>query len=655
MPRRHRSRATFDRNDPFRAILTDTSTDDVPIIFSNDGLRANIARRGDMPTPVGDVITSALFNLGDKYTLPYRYRIAHGEGGFRQLSLAHPASQLSTSEIYQDYADLITYYCSRSTFSIRHPVKVASSFYVKNPLADLNKYRDSSVMMERTEKLFRHPSSYFAYAGHIDRYYKYFQSNEFYSMEKKYQFMLKLDVSKCFSSIYTHTISWAIKDIDHGKLNNRAVSLGNDLDKCMQRMNYNETNGILIGPEFSRIFAEIILQAVDHNIEVELASEGILAGRDYDIRRYIDDYLIFSSEQSRLQRIKLTIAENLANFNMHLNEAKTESFSRPFQTAQSAVVDAAVAALDQFWKQNTTLVEHLEVRYTIANKVGNYARLAKSFLRVIKTVCHENGTDYGSVAPVLVASIDERIQRLVDSYDRNLVPHDHRQDQILMMMSLLEVSYFLYSVKPSVSSSYRIGRSTILAIRFCRQNLGEFMPVLCEHIIQQSNSFFDASIVEAGGAKLVQIERLNLLLSLTELPTEYFSRFSRVLEESAKHARDHFELCSIIFCAGRGKLLGKLAATIEMSVIAMVQAGLRPGFSARDCFLALDLISCPYLPRHLRSRVLVATVEGLSQSPLTQPEREVVLDDFAANPWFIKWDRIDLLREMTKRELNQVY
>ena len=42
----------------------------------------------------------------------------------------------------------------------------------------------------------------------------------------------------------------------------------------MQRLNYNETNGIVIGPEFSRIFAEIILQRVDKEVEKALYVNG---------------------------------------------------------------------------------------------------------------------------------------------------------------------------------------------------------------------------------------------------------------------------------------------------------------------------------------------------------------------------------------------
>lgn len=47
-------------------------------------------------------------------------------------------------------------------------------------------------------------------------------------------------------------------------------SVGVLWDKMMQEMNYNETNGIVIGPECSRIFAEVIMQYVDQMVEQQL-------------------------------------------------------------------------------------------------------------------------------------------------------------------------------------------------------------------------------------------------------------------------------------------------------------------------------------------------------------------------------------------------
>ena len=51
----------------------------------------------------------------------------------------------------------------------------------------------------------------------------------------------------------------------------KSFNFEQDFDKFMQHVNYNETAGIAIGPEFSRIFAEIIFQSIDVKAEIKLA------------------------------------------------------------------------------------------------------------------------------------------------------------------------------------------------------------------------------------------------------------------------------------------------------------------------------------------------------------------------------------------------
>src|SRR5689334_21266860 len=117
---------------------------------------------------------------------------------------------------------------------------------------------------------------------------------------------MEFDVSKCFYHIYTHSICWAVKDKYSAKLNATTSSFENDFDKLMQLSNYNETNGIVVGPEISRIFAEIILQQVDLNVlkKLETANLNLKSGVDYEIRRYVDDYFVFSNNSDTLDTVK---------------------------------------------------------------------------------------------------------------------------------------------------------------------------------------------------------------------------------------------------------------------------------------------------------------------------------------------------------------
>ncbi|WP_237156673.1 RNA-directed DNA polymerase [Photobacterium leiognathi] len=150
-----------------------------------------------------------------------------------------------------------------------------------------------------------------------------------------------MDVSKCFESIYTHSISWATKNkkIIKSDQNTKISALfGQKLDKLMQSSNKNETNGIVVGPEFSRIFAEIILQTIDLNVIKKLENYNYKHQKDYDICRYIDDIFIFSNEITLNKKIFEIYTDELSKFNLHINESKTKKISRPFFTSKSRVI-----------------------------------------------------------------------------------------------------------------------------------------------------------------------------------------------------------------------------------------------------------------------------------------------------------------------------
>ena len=140
-------------------------------------------------------------------------------------------------------------------------------------------------------------------------------------------------MSKCFHNIYTHSISWAIKNKFIAK-RDRGVknSFDKDFDNLMQRSNYSETNGILIGPELSRIFAEIIFQDIDLRIISQLSEKGCKVGSDYDFRRYVDDYFLYFNDNNIKDKVIEVINAELFHYKMHLNEAKPIVTARPFIT-----------------------------------------------------------------------------------------------------------------------------------------------------------------------------------------------------------------------------------------------------------------------------------------------------------------------------------
>jgi len=155
------------------------------------------------------------------------------------------------------------------------------------------------------------------------------------SLEYKYIFIS--DITNCYPSIYTHSIVWAFIGKDNAKVllkhssqeiteyekeikNKHKNNIGTTIDCYIQKMEYQQTNGIPIGSIISDFIAELILGYVDMNVFKQLKEKGI---NDYKILRYRDDYRIFSNNKEEINEIAITLQEKLAEVNFQINSSKT--------------------------------------------------------------------------------------------------------------------------------------------------------------------------------------------------------------------------------------------------------------------------------------------------------------------------------------------
>lgn len=98
--------------------------------------------------------------------------------------------------------------------------------------------------------------------------------------------------------------------------------LGNQLDKLMRALNYDQTNGILVGNAVSRIISEIILCSVDEQISKKFP--------EISCCRFVDDYYIYVSKSSQIQEIISYIRTCLAQYELSFNENKIRITEGPF-------------------------------------------------------------------------------------------------------------------------------------------------------------------------------------------------------------------------------------------------------------------------------------------------------------------------------------
>ena len=141
-------------------------------------------------------------------------------------------------------------------------------------------------------------------------------------------YIAKADISNCYPSIYSHSISWALigkKDakLKSGKKFNKEWF--NKYDEVSRKIKNNETNGVLIGPHSSNLISEIVLVAVDFEME----------RKGYRYTRYIDDYTCYVATYNDAEQFFIDLASELKKFELSLNHKKSEILTLPFALSET--------------------------------------------------------------------------------------------------------------------------------------------------------------------------------------------------------------------------------------------------------------------------------------------------------------------------------
>lgn len=144
------------------------------------------------------------------------------------------------------------------------------------------------------------------------------------ALSLEFPYMGKTDISDCYGSIYTHSISWALHGKVQAKNGGRGSSLlGDYIDSEIQNMHSRQTVGIPQGSVLSDLIAEMVLGYADLLLSLELENDLVPVDCEYKILRYRDDYRIFASSREGVHSILLALMKVLSGLNFKLGAAKT--------------------------------------------------------------------------------------------------------------------------------------------------------------------------------------------------------------------------------------------------------------------------------------------------------------------------------------------
>lgn len=138
-----------------------------------------------------------------------------------------------------------------------------------------------------------------------------------------HNYALMADISRFYGTLYTHAIPWGL----HGKrwakanLNNAPVydaSLGARLDKAIRKGQDNQTIGIPVGPDTSRIIAEIVAVSIDARVQAELKLEAD------SIVRNVDDWYIGFDSAGQAEEAIAVLAAAARDYELEIHPEKTK-------------------------------------------------------------------------------------------------------------------------------------------------------------------------------------------------------------------------------------------------------------------------------------------------------------------------------------------
>lgn len=323
---------------------------------------------------------------------------------------------------------------------------------------------------------------------------------------------MKFDLQSCFDSIYTHTISWATAGgSDKVKVlpGYHGAWVGDAFDNLMQSVNARETNGIVIGPEFSRIFAEIILQYIDQKVEQELLNDEkkLRHKSNYECYRYVDDYFLFYNDEKDRKFFMESLTKWLKEFKLQISPSKTEEFERPFITKitlaklQTEDLLSDIFSVPLWEEVESKSIEEKEddtddvdsdKDNDILEKRFNIYLSANSINSRIKAIVRECGIEYRDIANYLLEKLSQRLDAFFNRYETGFKKYERlmskenadkeqieiksqRAQRMLTsyLVSLIDVVFFVFNSNRQVNTTLKLQKIMNTIVIYAKRH-GDF-------------------------------------------------------------------------------------------------------------------------------------------------------------------------------------
>lgn len=378
----------------------------------------------------------------------------------------------------------------------------------------------------------------------------------------------------------------------------------------------------------------------------------IFLSKDYQIYRYVDDYFIFYNDEHVFNKIRDTIQIKLKTYKLSLNKHKEETYSRPIITpitiAKKKIAKLISEKLEYKFEDKS---DHIEDEYKEGNIYVNQSSLSTDF----KSILADSGVTYSDILNYSLAVIERKTKKILVDYKTIKETESSARQLINALVSIINFTYFIYSVSPKVNSTIKLCRVIQQIILFIKdQKLGiEFQHIIFKCIFDNTCSILNKYSVN----KFTPIETLYLLVLLRQLGkyywldegmlTKYFNISNDGKNLKFESDLNYFSITTLLFYICDKKRYKQLRESLLEYINYLYSSRTDTLISDSEMVhLTLDLIACPFLDVNYKKSIL--DNYGILPSSV---KKIIEVNTF----WFTKWKDFNFAKELDSKLSNEVY
>jgi len=545
---------------------------------------------------------------------PLKYNILKGNDSFREMSVVQPFSAINLFlfiELYQK--DILYFFEKYHHFSIRYHKRSTDLFYKTRSNRATHYFSKQARIAEK--RSIQQMGNFYKIVP-FESINSFTDSRVWRMCNFQYRYYARMDYKSCFDSVYSHVYKWAIERITADSKDAKNSNLFITIDRILQNINGLSSNGLIVGPEFSRMIAEILLQFIDDNVKTSLLKEKLVFRRDYVVYRFVDDVFVFANSQENIDSIINTYKKISSDYLLRLNELK--------------LVKGETPCLPKGWLEKTRRLADVLENFFYTLSKAEYESLDEEKRFIVKT-------DYISV--------------------------DRTKDEVIILMKEFPndrrtvVSYLLSVMLNNISKKkdgYRLFKSTTTSKAFLLIDMALFIYAFCpsydqtRKLISMMVYMNDELRFDDKNSKQNQqlqniIQRYSFIFVQGNLPDlcDWFSLFidfhillnsetENTLVEKAKNDNNPIILATILMYSRYSESFFEETKTIVSSIIEenLERISGKDPMLQTEYWYALIFHNCPYISAHLKTKIetLIISTKPSNVSLPSEVLRDIICE-----------------------------